>query len=104
MVKATVRSTVSSSLRERNDRASAVVDAMGMTMSRAVNETDSVACVLARSPHVARLLLDRGMHCVGCAIAPFETIAEACAIYGVSLDRLLLDLAGSIEVERTDKS
>ena len=63
-----------------------------------------MADVLATSPHAARLLLDRGMHCVGCAIAPFETIAEACAIYGVSLDTLLLDLAGSIEVERTDKS
>ena len=77
---------------------------MGMTISRAVNENELVADILARTPHAARLLLDRGMHCVGCAIAPFETIAEACAIYGVSVDRLLLDLAGSIEVERTDKS
>ena len=75
-----------------------------MTISGAVNESDFVADILARSPRAARLLLDRGMHCVGCAIAPFETIAEACAIYGVSVDRLLQDLAGSIEVERTDKS
>jgi hybrid cluster-associated redox disulfide protein len=75
-----------------------------MTRARALNGSDSVADMLATAPHAARLLLDRGMHCVGCAIAPFETIAEACAIYGVSVDRLLLDLAGSIEAERTDKS
>ena len=75
-----------------------------MTISRAVDGNDSVANILATSPQAARLLLDRGMHCVGCAIAPFETIAEACAIYGVSVDRLLLDLAGSIEAERTDKA
>ena len=77
---------------------------MGVAISRGVNENDSVADLLARSPHAARLLLDRGMHCVGCAIAPFETIAEACAIYGVSVDRLLLDLAEPIVAERTDKS
>jgi hypothetical protein len=40
--------------------------------------------------------LNRGsqhwMHCVGCAIAPFETIAEISAIYGLSLEQLLVDL------------
>jgi len=32
------------------------------------------------------------MHCIGCAIARFETIAEACAIYGVSAEQLLLEI------------
>ncbi len=91
-------------MRRRNDGPSAMVNAVSMIISRAVNGNDTVADILARSPHAARVLLDRRMHCVGCAIAPFETIAEACAIYGVSVDRLLLDLAGSIEDERTDKS
>ena len=81
-----------------------MVDAVGMTTSRAVNGSDTVASVLVRLPHAARLLLDHGMHCVGCAIAPFETLEEACAIYDVSLDRLLGELAGSIEAERTDAS
>jgi len=91
-------------LRPRNDGPPVVVDAMGMTIPRAVDENDSVADIVARSPHAARVLLDHGMHCVGCAIAPFETIAEACAIYSVPLDGLLLDLARSIEAERTGKS
>jgi hybrid cluster-associated redox disulfide protein len=65
-----------------------------MTIIQAASENDTVANILASSPHAARLLLDRRMHCIGCAIAPFETIAEACAIYGVSVDTLLLDLIG----------
>ena len=73
-----------------------------MIRSRTVTGNDSVADVVAASPRAARLLLDRGMHCVGCAIAPFETLGEACAIYGVSLDRLLLDLADSMEPERME--
>ena len=75
-----------------------------MTICRAVNGNDSVADILTTSPQAARLLLERRMHCVGCAIAPFETLAEACAIYGVHLDGLLLELTGSIEAERTEKS
>jgi hybrid cluster-associated redox disulfide protein len=54
------------------------------------NET--VAALLAREPRAARVLLDHGMHCVGCAIAPFETMAEICVIYGVSLEQLIVEL------------
>jgi len=38
------------------------------------------------------VLLDHGMHCVGCAIAPFETLAEICVIYGVSIEQLIAEL------------
>jgi hypothetical protein len=32
------------------------------------------------------------MHCLGCEIAPFETLEEACEIYGVWLRDLLAEL------------
>jgi hypothetical protein len=32
------------------------------------------------------------MHCVGCDIAPFETIANACVIYGVAVDDLFAEI------------
>jgi hybrid cluster-associated redox disulfide protein len=53
---------------------------------------ETVAALLAREPRAARVLLDHGMHCVGCAIAPFETLAEICVIYGVSLEQLIVEL------------
>jgi hybrid cluster-associated redox disulfide protein len=53
---------------------------------------ETVGALLARDPRAARVLLNHGMHCVGCAIAPFETVAEICIIYGVSLEQLLADL------------
>ena len=91
-------------MRRRNDGTLGTINADSMMTSRAVNGDDSVANVLARSPRAARLLLDRGMHCVGCPIAPFETIAEACTIYGVSLDTLLVDLAGVPAIDRREQS
>ena len=64
------------------------------------NET--VAALLAREPRAARVLLDHGMHCVGCAIAPFETLAEICAIYGVSLEQLIVELRGHCASEKKE--
>lgn len=54
----------------------------------------TIADLLATAPAAARLLVARGMHCVGCEIAPFETIAEACAIYGVAVQELFADIEG----------
>lgn len=51
-----------------------------------------VATLLERDPRAARILLNHGMHCVGCAIAPFETLADVCAVYGVPVARLLEEL------------
>ena len=63
---------------------------------------EAVAALLIREPGAARVLLSHGMHCVGCAIAPFETLAEACLIYGVPLARLLEDLRGAGRTETGD--
>ena len=56
---------------------------------------ETVAELLAREPRAVRILLGHGMHCVGCAIARFETLAEVCAIYGVPLEQLLEELCGA---------
>jgi hybrid cluster-associated redox disulfide protein len=39
------------------------------------------------------------MHCVGCAIAAFETLAEVCLVYGVPLEQLLEDLRHGASIE-----
>lgn len=61
-------------------------------MKEYVTASTTVAEVLLKRPLAARILVNHRMHCVGCAIAPFETLAEACEIYGVSLRDLLAEL------------
>ena len=61
-------------------------------MREPVTATTTVAEALLQRPLAARTLVKHHMHCVGCAIAPFETVAEACEIYGVSLHDLLDEL------------
>jgi hybrid cluster-associated redox disulfide protein len=75
-----------------------------MTSARRVSANDTIEVLLTRHPRAARVLVDHGMHCVGCAIAPFETIGEACAIYGVSVTELLAALDRPPDAERTATS
>jgi hybrid cluster-associated redox disulfide protein len=56
---------------------------------------ETVAVLLDRDPLAARVFLRHGMQCVGCAIAPFETLAEVCGIYGMPLEPLLEELRSS---------
>jgi hybrid cluster-associated redox disulfide protein len=68
-------------------------------MNEPVTAHDLVADVLKR-PFAPSVLLAYRMHCVGCAIGRFETLAEACASYGVRLEGLLDDLNGTATVRK----
>ena len=56
-----------------------------------------VADVLAHWPQTIPVFLRRRMACVGCPIAPFETLAEVAVIYGLNLDHFLNELARTIQ-------
>lgn len=51
--------------------------------------------VLRRRPRAARVFQRHRMACVGCAMAPFDTVAEAAAVYGLPLGALLAELERS---------
>ena len=48
-----------------------------------------IADVLNVNENAAEILIDFGMHCLGCAIAHQETVGEAAAVHGINLDDLL---------------
>lgn len=64
----------------------------------------SVAQVLARSPHAAAVFLNRRMACVGCAMAAFDTVAEAARVYGVQPRQLAAELARAVADESTNQT
>ena len=73
---------------------------MGMTRDdRPLTPKDTIAEFLATYPSAARVLVGHRMHCVGCDIAPFETIAEACIIYGVSVDDVFAEIHHAIAAQ-----
>jgi hybrid cluster-associated redox disulfide protein len=57
----------------------------------------TVAEVMARWPQTVPYFFRCRMACVGCPIAPFETLAEATAVYGLDLNRFLIELEWAIQ-------
>lgn len=75
---------------------------MGETPGPAINQTLTVAEVLSAWPATARVFLRRGMACVGCAMAPFDTLAEVAQVYGLASGDLVDDLVkAALEVSTT---
>lgn len=61
--------------------------------------TNTIAEILATYPAAARIFVGHRMHCVGCDVAPFETVADACAIYGVAVEDLFAEIDRAVETE-----
>jgi hybrid cluster-associated redox disulfide protein len=54
--------------------------------------------VVAERPAAARVFIERGMGCVGCTFARFETVSEVAAAYGCDA----YELARTLTADSTD--
>ena len=48
--------------------------------------------IIQQAPEKANLLLDAGMHCLGCPASQGETLEEACEVHGIDVDELVKEL------------
>lgn len=45
--------------------------------------------ILRTSPDVAPILMEAGMHCLGCPSAQGESLEEAAMVHGINIDELM---------------
>lgn len=64
-------------------------------MATPFGASEMVDDVMRQAPATVRVFLKHGMACVGCTIAPFHSIGEASAIYGLDVDTFLDELAAA---------
>lgn len=57
-----------------------------------VNRDTLIGEMLGINPEVSDILLEYGMHCIGCAASAGETISEACEVHGIDADELIEDI------------
>jgi len=60
-----------------------------------INGDIIIGDLLDQNPECEKILLEQGMHCLGCPAARGETLAEACEMHGVDVDKLLELLGGA---------
>ncbi len=52
---------------------------------------------LKKYPKAAAVFTKHGFHCIGCAVASFESIEQGALAHGVDVDRLIKDLNKAIK-------
>ena len=45
--------------------------------------------ILEKAPEKSEVLLEIGMHCLGCPASQMETLEEACEVHGIDVDELI---------------
>lgn len=56
------------------------------------NKDMTIGEMLRTNPAVAPILMNAGMHCIGCPSAQGETLEEAAMVHGMDVDALLEEL------------
>ncbi len=57
-----------------------------------IDKTMTIGELLEQAPEKAEILLNAGMHCLGCPASQAETLEEACAVHGIDVDELISKL------------
>lgn len=57
-----------------------------------INKNMTIGELLEKAPEKAEILLEAGMHCLGCLASQAETIAEACEVHGIDVEELIKKL------------
>ena len=60
--------------------------------AESITASTTIDDVVTRHPATARVFIRRRMHCVGCEIDRFHTVADVCRIYGQPLTAFLAEL------------
>lgn len=54
-----------------------------------ITKNTKIGELLQAAPEKADLLLEAGMHCLGCPASQAETLEEACEVHGINVDELI---------------
>lgn len=55
----------------------------------AITKDMTIGEILRTNPNVAPVLLEAGMHCLGCPSAQAESLEEAAMVHGLDIDTLM---------------
>ena len=56
------------------------------------NKETKIGEILEKAPEKADILLEIGMHCLGCPASQMETLEEACAVHGIDVEEVIAKL------------
>jgi hybrid cluster-associated redox disulfide protein len=68
-------------------------------MKKYINEKTLIGEIVANFPDSVEVLLDCGMHCLGCPASQAESLEEACFVHGIDTKSVIDKLNKKISAE-----
>lgn len=53
------------------------------------NKDTKIGEIIEKAPEKVDILLEVGMHCVGCPASQAETLEEACMVHGIDVEEVV---------------
>lgn len=54
-----------------------------------IEKDTKIGEIVENAPEKVEILLDAGMHCLGCPASQAETLEEACLVHGIEVEELI---------------
>ncbi len=54
-----------------------------------INKDTTIGELIQNAPEKVEILINAGMHCIGCPASQMETIEEACGVHGIDVQDLI---------------
>lgn len=54
-----------------------------------IEKDTKIGEIVENAPEKVEILLDAGMHCLGCPASQAETLEEACLVHGIEVEKLI---------------
>ena len=54
-----------------------------------INKDTTIGEILEMAQEKAEILLEIGMHCLGCPASQMETLEEACGVHGIDVEEVI---------------
>ncbi len=65
-----------------------------------ITKTMTIAETVAKHPETIPVLLQNGMHCIGCPMALQETLEEGLSAHGTDVDKVIKELNKKIKEKK----
>lgn len=64
-----------------------------------ISKDMTIAEIIQTNQNIIPILLDSGMHCIGCPSAQGESLEEACMVHGIKVEDLLEQINSYLSAE-----
>ena len=60
--------------------------------SNKITKDMSFAEIIEKNPNAVEMLMQKGMHCIGCGMAAMETLEQGALIHGMNPDEIVKEI------------